>query len=102
VSLYDTSGNFDSVNGSGAAVVLNAAEANVVGGYDIVWTFGASTVRLSGTAGAWDIVFGSGAQIALNDAQASIVGGGNTITATAGSTASLPRRGGWRRSAALW
>jgi hypothetical protein len=82
MSLFATAGRADAVSASGAYIILTAAEANIVGGGDAIYSSGASTIGLSGTHGAWDVVWGSGAKISLTGAEAAIVGGGETISAS--------------------
>ncbi len=89
VTLANTAGSWDTVNGSHGTVALNGAESNIVGGADVVNATAGSKLSLYQTSGAWDTVNGSGLQVNLTASEASIVGGAETIFATAGSKLSL-------------
>ena len=89
VTLANTAGSWDTVNGSNGTVVLNGAETNIVGGGDVVNATAGSKLSLYGAGGLWDTINGSNLQVNLTAVEASIVGGGETIFATAGSRLSL-------------
>jgi hypothetical protein len=69
------------VSGSNGVLALNNAQANLVGGSNVV-DFEGSTgniAELYSTNGDWDSVYGSNGVVALNNAQANLLGGNETV-----------------------
>ena len=81
VSVYNTAGNWDTVNGSNGAVYENSAQAYVVGGGDTIGFSSGSgnVVSIYNTAGNWDTVDGSNGTVFLTNSAATINGSGDTM-----------------------
>ncbi len=98
VSLYNTSGDWDSVTGSNGTAYLSSAQTTLTGGGDTANFTGGSgnAASLINTGGNWDWVYGSNGDVYLNSAQVSVQGGGDLIDFASGTgdAASLYNTGG--------
>jgi hypothetical protein len=79
IFLSNTDDGWDTIYGFSGGIGLTGAQANVIGGGNVVTLDSASTVELYSTTFNWDQVLSSGATVALNGAQANVTGGGNSI-----------------------
>jgi hypothetical protein len=90
--ISSTDGEADVVNGSGGAIVLNGAQARIVGGADAITFLGTSqgallnTAGLFSTDGHFDTVTGADGIVRLNGAQTTVIGAGDTIRFVSGTT----------------
>jgi VCBS repeat-containing protein len=85
--IYDTAGDWDTVDGSEGTVGLTDAQTSVIGGGDTVDFNGASgnVATLENTDNAWDAVYGSNGTVYLISAQTAVIGGDDTVNFYSGS-----------------
>ena len=81
LSLYGTSGNWDSVFASNALVNVTKSQTNLTGGNDTVYLDGSpsDTVSLYNTGNASDSVHGANGTINLTNSRADFFDGGETV-----------------------
>ena len=79
VSLYQTAGKWDTVNGSRQQVILTSAQASIIGGSNAITMNAGSSISLYGTSGKADAVTGSSDSLALSSAEAALHGSQDTV-----------------------